>query len=184
MVGVPRSFFSVELCFAFERAHAVHDEVRRILARTGDAVSAGAKWANHRAVADVLLQNIDAASRGCWEYMDDDSSDTMWDDWLLPLTDRSRQPRGETSGGWFTMTMMLQAQRRSPSDRVLSDAFATAGDALWTRGTFASMLQSIPAIAFSSVVRDALYLMPRDSNRGFTDEELTLDRMKYLRVLG
>jgi len=184
MAGVPRSFFSVELCFPFARAHAVHDEVRRILGRTGDDAPPGAKWANHRAVADVLLQNIGEAARGCWEYMDDDSGDTMWDDWLLPLKDRSRQPAGDAAGGWFTMTMMLQARRHSPTDRVLSKAFAAAGDQLWTRGTFGAMLQAIPAIAFSSVVRDALYLMPRDTNRGFTDAELELERMKYLRVLG
>jgi hypothetical protein len=184
MSGVARSFFSVELCFSFTQAHAVHDQVRRVLARSGYDVPPGAKWANHRAVADVLLRNIDKASRGCWEYMDDDSADRMWNDWLLPLEDRTRQPAGQTPGGWFTMTLMLQAQRRSPTDRVLASAYAAAGDAPWTRGTFAAMLQAIPGISFASVVRDALYLMPRDTRCGFTDEELELERMRYLRVLG
>ncbi len=184
MAGVPRSFFSVELCFSFARSMRVHDEVRRVLARTADDVPPGAKWANHRAVADVLLASIEDASRGCWEYFDDDSADVMWNDWLLPMNDRSRQPKGETAGGWFTMTMMLQAKRYSPTDQALARAFRGAGDALWTKGTFATMLQAIPSISFANVVRDALYLMPRDTTKGFTDEELDLERMKYLRVLG
>jgi len=184
MSGVPRSFFSVELCFNFAESKRVHDEVRRVLARTSDEVSPAAKWTNHRAVADVLLGCIDQAARGCWEYMDDDSGDVMWDDWLLPLTDRSRQPKGDEAGGWFTMTMMMQARRGTPTDRVLASAFSGVGDELWTRGTFAQMLQTIPAVSFSNVVRDALYLMPRDSTCGFTDAELATERMKYLRVLG
>ncbi|HEY1101262.1 MAG TPA: hypothetical protein VGF99_20155 [Myxococcota bacterium] len=178
-----RSFFSVELCFSFTDANAVHDEARRILNRTNDHVAPGAKWANHRAMADVLLQNIDKASRGCWEYMDDDSDDVMWKDWLLPMTDRSRQPQS-TGGEWFTVTMMAQAKKGSPSDDVLAHAFRGVGDELWTRGTFASMLKSIPAISFGSIVKDALYVMPRDSKHGFNDDELQLERMKYLRVLG
>lgn len=181
---VPRSFFSVELCFSFAQSKRVHDEVRRVLARTSDEVTPGAKWANHRAVADVLLSCIDQAARGCWEYMDDDSADVMWNDWLLPLTDRSKQPRGDEAGGWFTMTMMMQAHRNTPTDRVIASAFQGVGDELWTRGTFAQMLQAIPAVSFSNVVRDALYLMPRDSTCGFTDDELEQERMKYLRVLG
>ena len=184
MAGVARSFFSVELCFPFATANAVHDEARRILNRTTDHVPVGGKWANHRAMADVLLQNIDAATRGCWEYMDDDSEDVMWNDWLLPMSDRGKQPKGNAEGGFFTVTMMAQAKKGSPSDEVLSRAFNMAGSELWTRGTFASMLKSIPAISFASIVKDALYVMPRDSVNGFTDEELTLERMKYLRILG
>jgi hypothetical protein len=183
MSSVARSFFSVELCFSFTHGQRIHDEVRRVLARTGDDVSPATKWANHRAVADVLLAGIDHASRGCWEYMDDDSSDVMWDDWLLPLNDRSRQPRGEEAGGWFTMTMMFQARRRTQTDRVFATAFENVGDQLWRRETFAEMLHTIPAISFANVVRDALYLMPRDTNCGFTDDELASERMKYLRLL-
>jgi hypothetical protein len=80
--------------------------------------------------------------------------------------------------------MMLQARRGTPTDRVLASTFAGVGDELWTRETFSQMLQTIPAVSFANVVRDALYLMPRDTNRGFTDEELATERMKYLRVLG
>ena len=136
MAGVARSFFSVELCFPFARAHCVHDEVRRILARTGDEVPSAGKWSNHRAVADVLLANIDEAARGCWEYMDDDSSDTMWDDWLLPLTDRSRQPRGESAGGWFTMTMMLPGSMNMPrtsNTRLMTTMTPQAGSGNWVK---------------------------------------------------
>ncbi len=184
MSELPRSFFSVELCFSFTQAMRVHDEVRRVLDRTADEAPPSLKWSNHRAIADVLLSSIDSASRGCWEYMDDDTSDVMWDDWLLPMTDRSRQPVGREAGGWFTMTMMMQAKKGTATDQVLARAFSGAGSALWTRGTFATMLQAIPAVSFSNVVRDALYLMPRDTNCGFTDEELETERMRYLRVLG
>ncbi len=143
-----------------------------------------AKWANHRQIADLMLNAIPDAARGCWEYMDDDSDDVMWDDWLLPLTDRSRQPKGEQEGPWFTITLMIQAQSHVHTDRILKNAFAGAGDALWTKGTFATMLQAIPAISFGSVVKDALYLMPRATDMGFTDAELNSERMKYLRPLG
>lgn len=184
MAGVRRSFFSVELCFSLENSFGLHREAQRILARTPDTVSPAAKWANHRQLADLMLGAVSDARRGCWEYMDDDSDDVMWNDWLLPLTDRARQPKGVDEGPWFTLTLMLQAHAGSPTDRVLRLACAAAGDQLWTRGTFTAMLQSIPAVSFGSVVKDSLYLMPRDSTQGFTDAELNTERMKYLRVLG
>lgn len=184
MAGIRRSFFSVELCFSLENSFALHREAQRVLGRTPDTVSPAAKWANHRAIADLMLAAIPDARRGCWEYMDDDSDDVMWDDWLLPLTDRSRQPKGVDEGPWFTLTLMIQAQSGSPTDRILKRACDTAGTDLWTKGTFAAMLQTIPAISFGSVVKDSLYLMPRDTTQGFTDAELNSERLKYLRVLG
>lgn len=179
-----RSFFSVELCFSLNNSYALHKESQRVLARTPESVSPSAKWANHRQIADLMLAAIPDAQRGCWEYMDDDGDDAMWNDWLLPMSDRSRQPKGEDEGPWFTITLMMQAKRQAQTDRILKSAFESAGSNLWTKGTFATMLQAIPAISFGSVVKDALYLMPRDTNKGFTDQELNSERMKYLRVLG
>jgi hypothetical protein len=184
MPGVARSFFSVELCFSLTNSFGLHREAQRVLGRTPDTVSPAAKWANHRQIADLMLSTIADARRGCWEYMDDDGDDAMWDDWLLPLKDRSRQPKGEDEGPLFTITLMIQAKRFAQTDRILKGAFDDAGDNLWTKGTFAAMLQAIPAISFGSVVKDALYLMPRDTSKGFTDAELNSERMKYLRVLG
>ncbi len=178
-----RSFFSVELCFSLENSYVLHQEAQRVLKRTPETVSPAGKWANHRQVADLMLQAIQDARRGCWEYMDDDADDAMWNDWLLPLTDRSRQPQGNKEGPWFTITLMLQARRFTQTDKILKGAFSGVGDALWTRGTFAEMLQAIPAISFGAVIKDALYLMPRDAVHGFTDEELNSERMKYLRPL-
>jgi hypothetical protein len=184
MAHPPRSFFSVELCFPFTTAAALHTEVRKLLQEAPAEAHADLKWRNHRQIADLLLQHISSAVRGCWEYMDDDGEDRMWDDWLLPLTDRTRQPAGHEAGGYFTVTMMMQCCQGTRSDRVARTAFKAAGDQLWTSGTFASMLESIPAISFGGVIKDALYLMPRDHNAGFTDDELKLERMKYLRLLG
>lgn len=181
---VARSFFSVELCFSLTNSYSLHREAQRVLARTPETVSPAAKWANHRQIADLMLNAIPDAQRGCWEYMDDDGDDAMWNDWLLPMSDRSRQPKGDEEGPWFTITLMMQAKSGAQTDRILKGAFVGAGDRLWTKGTFATLLQAIPAISFGSVVKDALYLMPRDTTRGFTDAELNSERMKYLRVLG
>lgn len=182
-MAVGRSFFSVELCFSFSAAAPVHRQVQRILSRTLDDVPVREKWANHRAIADILLAHVNTAVRGCWEYMDDDGDDRMWNDWLLPMKDRTRQPMGQYDGGYFTVTLMMQCKRGSPTDRTAQTAFRAAGSDLWTRDTFATMLQAIPGISFAGVVKDALYLMPRDNNVGFTDDELRLPRMTYLRVL-
>jgi hypothetical protein len=181
---VSRSFFSVELCFSFTNAPALHSKLQAIIQRSGDKLHAQEKWRNHRDVADLLLAHIDTAERGCWEYMDDDSDDAMWDDWLLPMNDASRQPQGTEAGGHFTITMMMQCRKGTSTDATAARAFRTVGDQLWTRGTFAAMLQTIPGISFGGVVRDALYLMPRDNTAGFTDDELATARMQYLRPLG
>jgi hypothetical protein len=180
----PRSFFSVELCFSFTHATALHGKLRTIIDRLGPQVHAQEKWQSHRDVADLLLANIQHANFGCWEYMDDDSDNNMWNDWLLPMTDRSRQPTGDEPGGWFTITMMMQCRKGTSTDATAARAFRTVGDQLWNRGSFAAMLQTIPGISFGGVVCDALYLMPRDTTYGFTDNELTSARMQYLRPLG
>jgi len=179
-----RSFFSVEVCFSFSRSAALHDRLARLVKGAPESQDPEHKWRLHRRVADALIAGLPEAERGCWEYVDDDGEDAMWTDWLAPLSDESRRPSGEEAGGYFTFTMMMQAKRHSPTDRVLARAFRASEGALWNRGTFAGLLQTLPALSFDSVVRDALYLMPRDGNRGFTEGELQTERMKYLRVLG
>jgi hypothetical protein len=79
---------------------------------------------------------------------------------------------------------MFQVKSKTSSDRVLSSAFRMSQGALWTRSTFATMLQTLPGISFDAIVKDALYVMPRDTNVGFTERELGQERMKYLRTLG
>jgi hypothetical protein len=181
---VARSFFSTEILFSFTRSAALHGRFRDLVQTAPGALFPEQKWRLHRRAANLMLEGLAEAERGCWEYMDDDGSDEMWNEWESPLHDPSRRPGGREPGGFFTFTMMFQTKSGTLSDRSLASACRLGEGQLWSRGTFATMLQTLPALGFDSVVKDALYLMPRDATAGFTERELAADRMKYLRVLG
>jgi hypothetical protein len=178
-----RSFFCVELCFSFVDRAALHSELRTLIQVAPRVAAPDEKWRLHRRAVDLLSREVQHAERGCWEYMDDDSDSTMWNDWMRPLRERDRRPKGDEPGGWFTFGMMFQLKRHSATDHVIAALYRSIGDTTWTRNTFAHMLQAIPRISFGSVARDTMYLMPRDDNKGWTDAELGLEHMKYLRVI-
>ena len=110
-----RSFFSLELCFPLHDARACHDQLRGLMGKLLSAETPRGKWQLFKSAAHIMSTHLDRAYMGCWEYFDDGQADPMYEDWLQPMKDKSRQPKARTSEGasYFTFTMMLQPQRNS-----------------------------------------------------------------------
>ncbi len=179
------SFFSVELCFPIGEARACHQELQAVLGKGLSQTTPRGKWLLWKSAAAIMEKHLQHATLGCWEYFDDDSADRMYDDWLEPLTNPQRRPQPtQDEARYFTFTLMMQMQRNSQTDFVLRAACAAKEPHLWARETFARILQELPKASFGVVVRDCVYMMPRDADSyGFTNEDLRSEKMTYLRPI-
>ena len=149
-------------------------------------------WRRHAAAADVLLRNIEVIERGCWEYFDDEAqAKWMFDDWTRPVLER-QIPRQEPSGApgyrdagarYLTFTMVYLLARDSPSDLELRRTCQIPDEELWRKSTFRRLLQGVRTLSFGSVKADSMYLIPRDQDWGFTQQDLAANTYDYLRQL-
>jgi hypothetical protein len=182
---VSGSFFSLELCFPVSEARACHDELRAVLAKGLDQTTPRGKWLLWKSSMDVMQRYLPQAVLGCWEYFDDASADRMYEDWLEPMTNPQRRPQATSDDTrYFTFTLMMQVQSSSTTDYVLKTACSASEPNLWTRATFAKILDAVRKISFGVVVRDCVYMMPRDiDGYGFTHADLRGEKMTYLRPI-
>lgn len=184
------SFFSVELMFPFEAHAELHLRLKNHLLIGPLKAAPQEKWRHTVDASALLLQHLATAERGCWEYFNDATAESMYDDWMGPMTDESRQPGhaaeddpNGTGPRWFTFTILFRMVRGSSTDLALMEACKVPKSSLWRRATFRRILAALQKVSFASVSRDAMYLMPRDGEYAWTPQDLERDNMNYLRSL-
>jgi hypothetical protein len=79
--------------------------------------------------------------------------------------------------------MVYLLARDSPSDLELRRSCQIPDQQLWRKSTFRRLLQAVRTLSFGSVKADSMYLIPRDHDWGFTQQDLTADTYDYLRPL-
>ena len=186
------SVFTIEVCARLDTGPRLLDELRPIVQGAPEHVTRDEAWRRHSAAADVLLQYIEVIERGCWEYFDDEArAKWMFDDWTRPVIDR-QIPRQGPSGApgyrdaaprYLTFTMVYLLARDSPSDLELRRTCQIPDEELWRKSTFRRLLQGVRTLSFGSVKADSMYLIPRDQEWGFTQQDLAASTYDYLRPL-
>jgi hypothetical protein len=189
---VRHSVFTVEVCARLDVAPRLLDQLRPLVQGAPEHVTRDEAWQRHAAAAEVLLQYGAVIERGCWEYFDDEKhAMAMFDDWCRPVLDRV-VPRQGPSGSpgyrdagprYLLFTVVYLLARDSPSDLVVRDACDILPEALWKRATFRQLLGAVRTLSFASVKADSMYLVPRDSDWGLTQEDLAVETYQYLRRL-
>ncbi len=186
------SVFTIEVCARFDVGPQLLDALRPLVQTAPENVTRDEAWRRHAEAANLLLQHVDVIERGCWEYFDDEArAKWMFDDWTRPVLER-QIPRQEASGEpgyrdsgprYLTFTMVYLLARDSPSDLALRPLCQIPDADLWQKATFRRLLQAVRTLSFGSVRADAMYLIPRDADWGFTQQDLASSTYDYLRPL-
>lgn len=186
-----KSVFAMELCFRLVSNSPLGGTLRQLITTHPERATADERSRFYRYVTDVLLQNLQLAERGCWDYFDDPSrAQGDFDGWSEMLsaqeglrTGPSPQDPYRPSQRYLTFTMSMLLVHGTPTDRALAGVCDIREADLWRRSTFARILHGVRAMSFASVVSDVAYLVPGDALWGFTPEDLAQPKFEYLRTL-
>lgn len=186
------SVFTVELCLRLDLAPFVLDQLRPCVQAAPERVTRDEAWRRHAGAAEILMQHLPNAERGCWEYFDDQTTArAMFDDWCRPVLDRVL-PRTEPSGipdfrnagaRYLLFTFVYLLARDSPSDLAVRRACDVPEGNLWKRATFRRLLGTVRSLSFASVKSDCIYMTPRDHDWSLTASDLAESKYQYLRPI-
>jgi hypothetical protein len=189
---VEHSIFAVEVCARLVPESPLRAALCEVIARAPAGMSLHQKWAQYQRGAQIIVENLSAVERGCWDYFDDDAKARadydMWTKGMVTEEGVRREPsgradpyRGEPRYLTFTMAMLLV--QGSPTDRMMKEVCNIPEQSLWHKETFARILRGMAQISFASVKSDVIYLIPRDDDWALTMQDLQATKFEYLRML-
>ena len=186
------SIFALELCVRLVPESPLRASLAEVVSLAPERMNLHGKWQQYQRASQILVENLGAAERGCWDYFDDDDRALKdYDMWTKGmLTEEGVRPgpsgladpyRGEPR--YLTFTMALLIVQESPTDRMMQQVCNIPEAYLWHKETFARILRSISQVSFASVKSDVLYLIPRDDDWALTPQDLSASKFEYLRTL-
>lgn len=182
--------FAMELCILMRDTTLCH-QLQGLVREHPARVSFAQKWEMYRRARALLLANLDLATRGCWDFFDEDhKSETdfkMWCDGLFTQEGARLTPSGSgdpaTDPRYMTFTMAFLMQAGAPSVETLSELCTIPDHLLWKRETFAKLLENLGQLNFGSVKGDVVYVIPGADEWGLTAADLELAKFHYLREI-
>jgi hypothetical protein len=186
------SILAMEVCFQMQPGDALIDQLRQAITRGLAPSTPGQKWRLYSALAQLLHARLPEAVSGCWDFFDDNgralSDYEMWFQGMATREGARTSPSGvgdayRGQARYLTFTLALLLQQGTATERTLAHRCNIPEGALWHRGTFARILEGVPAISFAAVKSDVLYLIPRDVDWGLTADDLRAPKFNYLRPL-
>jgi hypothetical protein len=187
---VARSIFAMELCFPFH--DTLHASLRAHVQGQPAAMGHHQKWESYRMLREELVQNLSLCERGCWDYFDDtkkaQSDYRMWVQGMLTDETARTTPSGPVDpyrggGRYMTITMAFLIAGGTPTDNAVSSLCRIPESRLWDRASFEHLLRGLGILNFASVESDVLYLIPRDDDWSLTGEDMSQEKVTYLRPL-
>jgi hypothetical protein len=189
---VEHSIFAMELCARLVPESPLRASLAEVVSLASERMSLHGKWMQYQRAAQILVENLGAADRGCWDYFDDDGRARkdydMWTNGMV--TEEGVRPgpsglvdpyRGEPRYLTFTMAMLIL--QGSPTDRMMKQVCNIPEAYLWHKETFARILRGMSQMSFASIKSDVLYLIPRDDDWALTAQDLAAPKFEYLRAL-
>ncbi len=193
-------FFAIELAVPLAGTNAgLAGYFRSLVHHHGEGPSRADKAKFYTAVAGSLYTQLPNALRGIWDYSDDvNEAKRMYADYTSVLSTRRgarTTPSRVASGGVgfrapelpgqpvLTATIALSVVEGTPAAQMIAQACGVPKNDLWTRRTFASLLQLIPRIPFSAVRSDVFYVIPGSPDWALTEPDLLTPEFSYLRLI-
>jgi hypothetical protein len=185
-----QSIFAIELCLPFELRY--HAELRSLVVEHPVRSGYHDKWSLYRRACELTLGQLDRATRGCWDYFDDDARARRdYDMWVKGMTTEEgarTEPSGESdpyrsSPRYMTLTMAFLIVQNSPTDISMSALCNIPEPDLWRRETFRRILNGMGQLSFASVKSDVIYVIPGEASWGLTMEDLGDTKFEYLREI-
>jgi hypothetical protein len=189
---VQHSIFAIELCARLVPESPLRLSLAETISAAPERMTLHQKWYQYQRASQILVENLNACERGCWDYFNDDGRALgdyeMWSQGMI--TEEGVRPgpsgladpyRGEPR--YLTFTMALLVLQDSPTDRMLFQLCSIPQAYLWHRETFARILRGISQVSFASVKSDVMYLIPRDDDWALTPQDLGAAKFEYLRPI-
>lgn len=190
-VGVQHSIFAMEVCARLVPESPLRSALAELVASAPERMSLHQKWLQYQRGAQLVLENLNAVERGCWDYFNDDARALkdyeMWTQGMMTQEGVREGPlpidpyRGEPR--YLTFTMSLLIVQDTPSDLLMLGVCTIPEAMLWKRESFARILRGMAQVSFASVVSDVMYLLPRDEPWALTLQDLQAPKFEYLRPL-
>jgi len=140
-------------------------------------------------ITQLLRKESERFTRGIWDYWDDPSRAPRdfrdWEDGLRGREARQTPAPPEWGPRYMACALALLLQHHSTSDQRLLQHCHVPEEALWTRRTFAHLLDGLRLLNFLHVQSHLVYLLPGDDPvLGLTEVDLKGENWNYLRPLG
>lgn len=180
--------FAMELCFRMPDT-SLSRRLREVVRAHPKQVSFQEKWEMYRTVRGLLLDNLEDAVKGCWDFFDEDGKAQtdfqMWCDGLFTQEGARAVPSGSghatSDPRYMTFTMAFLLQAGAPSVETLSERCTVPEHDLWRRATFKRLLEQLGYLNFGSVKGDVIYVIPGADGWGLTGSDLLLEKFHYFR---
>jgi len=189
---VEHSIFAMEVCARLVPESPLRAALAEVIQGVPERMNLHQKWQQHQRAAALLLDALPTATRGCWDYFDDDGRALgdydMWTKGMVTEEGVRPEPSGlpdpyRGDARYLTFTLAMLIVQGSPTDRMMKELCNIPEASLWQRATFARILRGLAQVSFASVKSDVLYLIPRDDGWALTAQDLAATKFEYLRTL-
>jgi hypothetical protein len=186
------SIFALEVCARITPESLLVPSLAEVIKGAPERMNLHQKWLQYQRGAQLVLENLSALERGCWDYFNDDgralSDYEMWTQGMMTEEGVRKEPsglgdpyRGEPR--YLTFTMALLIVQDTPADRHMLSLCDIPESDLWRRPTFARILRGMAHVSFASVKSDVMYLIPQEGAWALTLQDLADPKFEYLRAL-
>ncbi|MFO0552049.1 MAG: hypothetical protein U0271_26925 [Polyangiaceae bacterium] len=185
-----RSILAVELCMRLDPA--IQNYLRQLITTGTEKLNFHQKWWLYDQVRRTLVSQRALWVKGCWDFFDNDtkarSDFNMWVQGMLTEEGARPTPSGQPDpyrgdARYMTFTAACMMVKMTPSERQIAAQCDIPESQLWTAASFERVLNSFAYLNFASVEGSTLYLIPRDTEYGLTDEDLRHPKFEYLRPI-
>jgi REP element-mobilizing transposase RayT len=183
------SIFAMQVVLPLEGAHdPVYRELHKLIRAAPERANYARMHDYYGRITQLLRKESHRFKLGTWDYWDDPTrAERDFQDWVDGLKGREARlkPAPEEWGQrHLACAVALLLQHHSTSDQRLLRHCDIPEEKLWSRGTFAHLLDGLKLLNFLHVQSDLVYLLPgSDAELGLTEEDLATADWDYLHPL-
>lgn len=186
------TFFGVQLVIAPGSHDPFQTEIGQIIKYSPVDQTVADKRVMYTRLCGVLNRVLPLAVYGYWDLIRDPAkAQEEFDSWCGEVegAGAAAPPQGAVPFGSSNhashsiVTVAFLVQKGSNSDHTLGARCDIPESDYWTRATFTQLIGTFPLLNFTTVVGDAIYVVPGPGGKGPTAEELQGEGYEYLERL-
>lgn len=171
------TFFSLQMAYESRPDDPWRRHLRNAIVSGDTKQDAEDKRKFYQELIQLLTAELPRLRRVAWDLQRDGSAESDFIEWVTDLEDSSDvDPPDPTAAPeearHVVVTLLVLAARAGNADEALGEACDLPEDRWLKRQSIARLLSVVPALSFSSVRSDAVYLQPGRGLPGMTAQEL------------
>lgn len=186
------SFFGVQLVVAPGSSDPFQTEIGQIIKYSPVDQTVADKRVMYTRLSGVLHRILPLTVYGYWDLIRDPAkAQEEFDSWCGEVEGAGAAEPSQAfgtfgpsnQGGHSIVTVAFLVQQGSNSDHTLGARCDLPEGEYWTKATFTRLLATFPLLNFTTVVGDAIYVVPGPGGKGPTAQELQGEGYEYLQRL-